>query len=365
MPIVPRFASLLASASVALIVASLSAAPVNALAVENHNVRHVSPRHDALAKAKRSTPKRKRCKPAQKPITTSSTPADNGTNNAAPAPADKPAGNNGNNNGGGGGNNNSSPPPSSGNPNVIPPSNGGGKAGLAWANGPWQPIESWAVGSVSWYYTWSPVPVETAPGNLEFVPMLWGWNQIDLWNEWVLGGKAQFWEVLGMNEPNQQGQSDMSAGSGVELWKTYIQPLKSRGVRLISPATTSSPTGKQWIQEFQSICGGACTFDAVSLHWYDVGVQKFIDYVTDFHNTFNSNIWVTEYACQNFNGGAQCSEGEIWDFLQQTTGWMDATPWVEKYAWFGVMKDMQGVNDFDRLMGDDGRPNALGQAYIS
>lgn len=43
------------------------------------------------------------------------------------------------------------------------------------------------------------------------------------------------------------------------------------------------------------------------LHWYDVKAEDFQKYVLDFATTFGKPIWVTEYACQNFNGGAQCS----------------------------------------------------------
>ena len=31
--------------------------------------------------------------------------------------------------------------------------------------------------------------------------------------------------------------------------------------------------------------------------------------------------------------------------MNVTQSFMDATVWVERYAWFGAMKDMQGVNE--------------------
>lgn len=39
-------------------------------------------------------------------------------------------------------------------------------------------------------------------------------------------------------------------------------------------------------------------FDGVAVHWYDVGADTFETYVTSFHDAFNMDIWVTEYACQ-------------------------------------------------------------------
>jgi len=195
--------------------------------------------------------------------------------------------------------------------------------------------------------------------------MLWGWNQYNDFVTLTSGQDGTGRSILGMNEPNQSGQSDMSPQSGVELWLDIIQPLKAKGYRLGSPATTSAPSGKQWVQDFLTICNGRCSVDFIALHWYDVGAQNFIDYVTDFHNTFNLNIWVTEFACQNFNGGAQCSDSDVWNFMQTTTSWMDSTSWVERYAWFGAMRDMQGVNNLDQIMDPgSGGPNSLGSTYL-
>jgi hypothetical protein len=49
------------------------------------------------------------------------------------------------------------------------------------------------------------------------------------------------------------------------MWKTYLEPLKAAGIRLGSPATTSSPTGKVWLQDFLTACAGGCTVDYVVL----------------------------------------------------------------------------------------------------
>jgi hypothetical protein len=69
-----------------------------------------------------------------------------------------------------------------------------------------------------------------------------------------------------------------------------------------------------------------------------------IEYIEDFHNTFQRPIWVTEWACQNFNGGSQCSMDDIEMFLNTSQSFMDQSDFVERYAWFGAMENMQGVN---------------------
>lgn len=102
------------------------------------------------------------------------------------------------------------------------------------------------------------------------------------------------------------------------MWKAYLEPLKSQGLQLGTPAPSSAPSGKTWLQQFLSICGDECNPDFVALRqyqmmlgyirrferlilivdWYDVNATVFQEYVEDFHNTFGLPIWVTEWDCQ-------------------------------------------------------------------
>ncbi|TFY69444.1 hypothetical protein EVG20_g3148, partial [Dentipellis fragilis] len=66
----------------------------------------------------------------------------------------------------------------------------------------------------------------------------------------------------------------------------------------------------------------------------------------------------------NFNGGAQASASEIQTFMTQVTAWMDSTPWIGAYFYFGIMHDMQGVNTANQLMASNGQPTELGKLYI-
>jgi hypothetical protein len=56
---------------------------------------------------------------------------------------------------------------------------------------------------------------------------------------------------------------------------------------------------------------------------------------TDFHDTFGFPIIVSEYACQNFNNGPQCTKDETWNLHQTMAKWFDETSWVAGYAPFG------------------------------
>jgi hypothetical protein len=156
----------------------------------------------------------------------------------------------------------------------------------------------------------------------------------------------------------------MNAWQGMDLWNQYIAPLAGQGYSILgSPATTSAPDGLTWMQTF--LGGLSVQPNVICVHWYDVGFEKFQQYVTEYwQGTGYRTIWVTEFACQNFNGGAQCSQGEIWGFVQQATQWMDSTDWIGAYAPFGFMRDMVNVNYDNRLMNEDGSPTDLGNYFI-
>jgi len=338
-----RLLNLLAASSLAIMACSFGATPVNALSSDLHHVsRHMARGHDALAMRKRSSRSgSKRCKPRPSSL----------------APAEPKA------------TPKSDPPQKSGNkggaPSGPPPAshgNTGGKFGLAWANGDGPDLAKYKTGKYSPIYTWSPFCPSSAKSlGFNCIPMLWGPKQTDNFQRLVKKGYAN--TVLGFNEPNQSGQSDISPQYGAQLWQQYIQPLKFQGYDLISPATTSAPSGYTWMQDFFGACKG-CTFDGVAVHWYDVNPQAFITYIKKFHDGFGHPIWVTEYACQNFNGGPQCSKDATWNLHQTVTGFMDGTSWVAAYFPFGVMHDMQGVNPTNQMMASGGGPNDLGNWYL-
>ncbi|KAG6847710.1 hypothetical protein H0H93_006396, partial [Arthromyces matolae] len=135
--------------------------------------------------------------------------------------------------------------------------NGGtGKVGLGWP----LPINDtelahFVTGNVGPIYTWSPwIPDVTNSLGLLGVPMLWGENQIAKFVDIVVEGYAH--AVLGFNEPNEQGQSNLSPELAAQLWKQYIQPLQSQGYSLISPAPSNAASGVTWLQQFLAVCNG-------------------------------------------------------------------------------------------------------------
>ncbi|KAG6855033.1 hypothetical protein C0991_005962 [Blastosporella zonata] len=352
---VAKLLNLIALSSIALIALSYGAAPVSALSLDSHHLAGRSPSHAVLAKKRRST-NSKRCKarpvsssvsssvPVAKPTTTkapATTTTKPATTKAATPTTTKAAATTA----------------------AAASSSGARKVGLGWPQDDNTALAQFVTSSVASVYTWSPwVPTNAKSLGIQPVPMLWGSKQTSDFSKLVKAGYAN--AVLGMNEPNQQGQSDMTPQAGAQLWQQYIQPLKSQGYALITPAPTNAASGKQWLQDFFSACSG-CTFDGMALHWYGTSSDDFIAYMEDMYKAFNLHIWVTEYACENFGSGAQCSDADVWSFMTNTKTWMDSTYYIDRYFWFGAMQDMGNVNPLNQLMASSSGPNSLGQYYIS
>ena len=152
------------------------------------------------------------------------------------------------------------------------------------------------------YYTWS---ANLINADLEFVPLLWGTKFLDQFSSTIQSTLSQtrpiITAVLGMNEyvswcwhrtwiylewnynrPDQAGQSNLTALEGAQMWKSYLEPLRVNGVRLGSPAISSAPTGKTWLQDFFTVCAGNCTVDFIALRAFH-SLNKRYDHNHGFH----------------------------------------------------------------------------------
>ncbi|KAI6152077.1 glycosyl hydrolase catalytic core-domain-containing protein [Pisolithus tinctorius] len=359
-----KLLNLFALVSVALVALSAGPISVNALAVGEgpHVARHV-PGHDAVAKKRRDTSPTStgRCKPratSSMPSSTpnptpAATPADLGvsTTSTTPAPVATTT------------SSSSSPAPSSTPSSGNSTSSSGKKWGLAWPNGDASYLSNFALPNVGFLYTWSPyLPSGLSELGIEGIPMLWGYDQVSDFQNLVVEGYANY--VLGMNEPNEPSQSNMSPTDGASLWQQYIDPLQYKGYKLISPACTNDQAGLDWYQQFFAACSG-CHFDAIAFHAYTTDAQSIIDYATTLYNTYNLPVWITEFADQNYSGtGGQASMDEVWSFASTITNFVANTDWLEVAFPFGVMYDLQGVNTDNSLLASNGYPTSLGYTYF-
>jgi hypothetical protein len=238
-----------------------------------------------------------------------------------------------------------------------------GKACLAWPNADYIPLKPWVGNNVGLIYTWDADKPKNVQGTgMTYAPMLWGWKNAEDFKEKTVEGYANI--ALGMNEPNEEGQSDMSADDGVSLWKQYMLPLADKGYTLISPAMSSRPNGKDWVKTFMEDCDN-CQVSGIATHYYGTDLEEFKSYVKYWHDTYNLPVYVTEYADQDFNGGPQANIGDIWAFMEGATQYANENDWIHAHCWFGAMTGMSNVNPLNTLMNADGTPNALGQYFIN
>ncbi|KAI0049560.1 glycoside hydrolase family 128 protein [Auriscalpium vulgare] len=359
-----KFFNLLALSSLALVALSFNAAPVNALATDHrHIARSINHAHNGVAKKKRDS---KRCKPrtASSSLVSSSAPASSTAHSSTAAATTTT--------------HTTTKSSSTAKAAATTASSGGsaggnsfkGKVGLSWSNGEQGTLSHHVSDSVGMVYNWTPQKVAGADAlGLAFLPQLWGEKDIGAFQQYVKKGYAT--HVLGFNEPDQSGQSNLSPSQGVSLWRTYIDPLKDQGYTLISPATTNAASGKQWLVDFIDQCTG-CTVDAISTHFYGTKAQDLIDHLNDLHTTFNKPIYLTEYACQDYSGANnQCSQDEIFSFMGTTTSFMQSQSWMAGYFWFSSMtgSELQAnkVNPLNALIqeGDTTQRTDLGNMYLN
>jgi hypothetical protein len=217
---------------------------------------------------------------------------------------------------------------------------GGSKRGLAFPkqhNG--APGSQWthkfAGSKVSWMYDWEAV-IDGTPLDLEYVPLLHSNQQwcTEGWFNNVANAKKNYKvsHILSFNEPDQVGGggSNIDVPTAVATHKQFIQPLAAQGLRIGSPSVTNANEpnkGINWLKNFMNSCNG-CQIDFVVAHYYAWDkVEDFKNYLTKFHDTFNKPVWVTEFGVTSGNAD---------EFLKQVLPWLDAQPWIERYAYHMV-----------------------------
>ncbi|KIK55558.1 glycoside hydrolase family 128 protein, partial [Collybiopsis luxurians FD-317 M1] len=102
-------------------------------------------------------------------------------------------------------------------------------------------------------YNWGDTAPTNLPKGVEFVPMQWGKDGID---GIALGclSNIHFSISQGFNEPERSDQSNIPVADAVSLFKQYLTPLRSRGIKVGAPAVSSAPEGQAWMKAFAQQC---------------------------------------------------------------------------------------------------------------
>ncbi|KAL2836420.1 hypothetical protein BJY01DRAFT_251997 [Aspergillus pseudoustus] len=204
-----------------------------------------------------------------------------------------------------------------------------GKRGLAYNDGALANLFS-EHSQVTWGYNWGFTPNGLDVSD-KFSPMLWGLPSA-LSPEWTVAVRATGVEaILGFNEPDLGAQANITPSDAAAGYLINMEPFAGQ-VRISTPAVTNGPPpnmGTGWMDQFFEHCV-TCTINFVAIHWYaNNDPEGFKSHVQQFYDKYNLPVWVTEFA-------ASGSEGEQIEFLQAVLPWLDAQPFVERYAYFGV-----------------------------
>ncbi|KAK6440149.1 hypothetical protein LTR95_003623 [Oleoguttula sp. CCFEE 5521] len=239
------------------------------------------------------------------------------------------------------------------------------KRGLAWPNDNKDPVFPFTKpgSKISWLYNWSPNPT-SGNDTLNFIPMQWNHvNALELASK-IAAAKAT--AVLAFNEPELHDQANMTVEVAAKTWLEHFEPLRKQGIRCGSPGISSAPQGVTWLASFlAAIRAQGGDIDFYCFHWYGETQGQFYDYIWSTYHQLGPNkpVWITEFACTNWNVERPLERQHVESFARDCWKYLDGLEWVERYAWFGAMRDCGTVGKFARLLDDQGGLTELGKAY--
>ncbi|HTJ14134.1 MAG TPA: glycoside hydrolase family protein [Dinghuibacter sp.] len=189
----------------------------------------------------------------------------------------------------------------------------------------------------TWFYTWGTPQPTGAPKNVEFVPMFWGGANvtsanISLVQQMKTSGAAKY--VLGFNEPDQSGQSNMTVSQALALWPQ----LETIGLPLGSPAV-SYPTVAWFTQFMDSVAAEHLRVDFICVHMY-VGTDdnNFVQTLETLYSQYHLPIWITEFATADWNATSTSNNmytaAQVQSFMQRLLPRLDTMSFVQRYSWF-------------------------------
>ncbi len=189
---------------------------------------------------------------------------------------------------------------------------------------------------LGWYYNWRPFEnIAPVPG-VEFVPMFWSGMDVTSENLAAINGSAAT-HVLGFNEPDLEGQSNMTPEECLALWP-QLMTLKQR---LGSPA----PADWNWLEKFMPEAQRrGLRVDFVCVHRYPdftnpAAVDEVEAILQGAYRKYGLPVWLTECGAANVADWHQTQFGDptpemARSFLKKLIAMLESLPFVERYAWF-------------------------------
>jgi Ca2+-binding RTX toxin-like protein len=198
----------------------------------------------------------------------------------------------------------------------------------------------------------------------DFVPMIWG--AADMKYVRTPGYLDGADTLLTFNEPDHDGQSNMSVSRALSYWPE----LMAMGLRLGSPAATTSSTLGQgsWLQSFMSQAdANGYRVDFIAVHYYatDPSITKFRHFLEDVYAAYHRPVWVTEWALADWDHPDRFTAAQQMEFFKAGTLMMDDLAFVERQAWFGTYEQLGASELNSQLIDANGALSDIGTLYAS
>jgi hypothetical protein len=212
-------------------------------------------------------------------------------------------------------------------------------------------VSAWVFNGVSrslrksgatWYYTWAVNHQGiTSPRGVSFVPMIWGAGSVTTANLQTVRHEGHY--LLGFNEPDNAGQSNMSVGQALRLWPRLMRTRMTLG----SPAVaTDAATSGGWLDRFmRGIRARHYRVNFITVHWYGgdfatrPAVSELRSYLRAIHARYQRPIWLTEFALIRFSSTVTFPTAhQQAAFVTAATSMLRRLPYVHRYAWFALPK---------------------------
>jgi hypothetical protein len=222
--------------------------------------------------------------------------------------------------------------------------------------------------NVSWYYNWEQSEDEPCTGGKggAFVPMIWGHTGAEQTAASIQTTVAGFVSkgfkyVLGFNEPDNAGQSNIVVGTAINL----LPAFDNASIAVGTPATQANTTGQTWFKTYMADVAANTSLraDFIALHWYgwNAGscdaaasqLESYIKYAEGFAG--NRPIWLTEWGCLNLSAP---TTADVLAFYKGALAVFAKHPRLVRYAWYPWSTNC-GLNNTDGSLTD------LGTAYAA
>jgi Glycosyl hydrolase catalytic core len=197
-----------------------------------------------------------------------------------------------------------------------------------------------AKSGASWYYTWAPGHAGIAsPRGVQFVPMIWGAGSVTAGNLRQVRREGHY--LLGFNEPDNAGQSNMTVTQALALWPR----LMATGMKLGSPAVAAgAATRGGWLDQFmRGAKARRYRVSFITVHWYGAdfaagaAAGQLKSYLVAIHARYHLPIWLTEFALIRFGASATFpSPRQQAAFVTAAAAMLKGLPYVRRYAWFAL-----------------------------